>query len=147
MAGNEITLVCQHCAAPFVTRERRSAYCSTRCGNLSRPRKSIPVRLAICSEDGPNGCRNWIGTILRSGYGQMKVGKTKKVAHRVAWETANGPIPPGMCICHHCDNPRCINVSHLFIGTHADNMADMAAKGRAPGRPKKKLVHHRVTVP
>lgn len=51
-------------------------------------------------------------------------------AHRAAWTEANGPIPFGLHICHKCDVPLCVNVRHLFIGTNADNVADMVAKGR-----------------
>lgn len=51
-------------------------------------------------------------------------------AHRYAWVLANGPIAPGLVVCHTCDNPPCINVDHLFIGTQADNVRDMYAKGR-----------------
>jgi hypothetical protein len=51
-------------------------------------------------------------------------------AHRLAWEAAHGPLPAGMHVCHKCDVPKCINVEHLFLGTHADNMADCAQKGR-----------------
>lgn len=51
--------------------------------------------------------------------------------HRHAWELAYGPIPKGMVICHTCDNTRCVNISHLFMGTQADNMRDMREKGRA----------------
>jgi hypothetical protein len=55
---------------------------------------------------------------------------TTTLAHRKVWTEANGPIPDGMKICHHCDNPACVNLEHLFMGTHQDNMDDMVAKGR-----------------
>jgi hypothetical protein len=51
-------------------------------------------------------------------------------AHREAWEAAYGPIPPDMCVCHHCDNRRCVNVAHLFVATSEDNSRDRHAKGR-----------------
>jgi hypothetical protein len=54
------------------------------------------------------------------------------IASRVAWELAKGPIPSGMSVCHKCDAPACINVDHLFLGTHQENMADRDAKGRVP---------------
>ena len=64
-------------------------------------------------------------------YGVFYIGSRKSIgAHRYAWSLANGPIPDGMFVCHKCDNPPCCNPDHLFIGTHDDNMRDMAKKGR-----------------
>lgn len=76
-----------------------------------------------------SGCWIWLGT-TRAGYGLIRSGRAMVGAHRVAWQLYVGQIPTGMDVLHRCDIPACCNPGHLFIGTHADNMADKKAKGR-----------------
>lgn len=77
-----------------------------------------------------NSCWEWQG-LLSLGYGHFfATSKKRKLAHRHAWELTNGPIPDGLCCLHKCDNRRCVNPDHIFIGTKGDNNRDMFAKGR-----------------
>lgn len=78
-------------------------------------------------------CWEWQGKRSTKGYGLIARGSRdmrSDRAHRVAYEVARGPIPAGLFVLHHCDNPPCCNPSHLFLGTAADNTADMMRKGR-----------------
>ena len=77
--------------------------------------------------EGP--CILWTGYRNPGGYGTRWVGGRTVYAHRQAWTEAYGD-PGNQCVCHRCDNPACINVAHMFLGTNADNAADMVAKGR-----------------
>ena len=75
-------------------------------------------------------CWQWTGAAY-IGYGAIRIhGRTLK-AHRCAWHWTFGPIRPGLCVCHKCDNPSCCNPKHLFLGTQADNVRDMVSKGRS----------------
>lgn len=81
-------------------------------------------------KDLVTGCIEWTGSRVPNGYGQIRRGEVLVLAHRLAWELKHGPIPEGMKVLHTCDNPPCCNEEHLFLGTDADNSADMVAKGR-----------------
>ncbi len=77
-----------------------------------------------------DACDTFIGHHDKRGYGRIVYNGKQQLAHRVAWELANGPIQPGKNACHKCDNPSCVKVSHLFIGDQRDNALDMMSKGR-----------------
>lgn len=81
------------------------------------------------------GCHVWTGAKFEGGYGQVRVkveGQWRGFGtHRVAWMLSRGPIPTGVCVCHQCDNPSCCNPTHLFLGSHVENMRDRGRKRRA----------------
>jgi len=90
----------------------------------------VAENIAACTaRNAETGCLEWVGAIdKRTGYGTY--GGRGLGAHRVAYEEAKGPIPPGMLVCHTCDNPRCVEPAHLFLGTNYDNTIDCLRKGR-----------------
>ena len=85
-------------------------------------------------------CQLWRGSLDKDGYGTAYVRGRKVRAHRWAWELENGPIPKGLLVLHACNNPPCVRVSHLYLGTQKENIAQRDAQGRrgdARGHPKK----------
>lgn len=93
---------------------------------LARFRAKIAPRMS------PDGCEEWTGAHLPepNHYGTVRIRQRLYYAHRISYELHHGAIPPGLRVCHRCDNPPCTRGSHLFAGTAKDNSVDMRDKGR-----------------
>lgn len=101
-------------------------------------RPSPTYRFAKFISKQPSGCWLWTGAAVRR-YGAFQLNGRLIKAHRLAWIFAKGPIPNGLCVCHTCDTPLCVNPRHLFLGTHKTNADDRERKGR--GNPRSGTAH------
>ncbi len=129
-----LTTLCLGCGQSFTYRKtkRERRYCSLACTGTGKVRPLAERLRGHTKQVGE--CWLWTGQVNASGYGRIEIADKRCQAHRVSWEVHRGPIPDGLSVLHNCpdgDNPRCINPKHLFLGTHLDNMRDMAQKGRA----------------
>lgn len=109
---------CKHCGTTFQKQHKRAVYCSLDC--------AIDRGIA---RTGESECWLWGGAVNSNGYGQITFDSKRYYVHRIACERVHGPLG-GLDVLHTCDTPRCCNPNHLTPGTAAENMADMARKGR-----------------
>lgn len=152
MDASTLQKVCASCKEPrelaaFApcarTRDRLQAYCKScnreagRRWRLKRgmkviPKSAPPIRFwAKVDKRGPDDCWEWQAARMKCGYGQFRFRGAMVLAHRFAWEQANGPITdPKLCVCHKCDNPACCNPAHHFLGDRRDNIHDAMSKRR-----------------
>ncbi len=101
-------------------------------GHYLRKLKTVVERLnRTTTANEMTACLEWNGASVPKGYGVLWYQGRQTYVHRALWVELRGEIPDGMFICHHCDNPRCVNINHLFVGSPKDNMLDMIQKGRA----------------
>lgn len=127
---------CAHCGAAFTPDACRTRYCDGTCYHAAQRARSAETLVARFWEkvDKSGSCWLWTGGTIR-GYGQINLGridgKQRTVyAHRFAWTITNGAIADALKVCHTCDVPLCVNPSHMFLWTQANNLTDARQKGR-----------------
>jgi hypothetical protein len=135
-----LLLICDSCGKEFkkngglyrkaLKKGYKHHFCNLSCRGKFRRSSPEYVKSRVLNESvkDDRGCWNWTGKSKRGSL--LALDGKDDLAYRVSYILFNGPINDGLFVCHHCDNMRCCNPEHLFLGTHQDNMDDMANKGR-----------------
>ena len=127
--SRRVDCVCEFCGASFtLPRCRLKLGMGRVCEACRHPSVEERFWRRVKKTDG---CWEWQGSRHPNGHGYFSAGRASVgYAHRAAWEFVHGPIPFGLFVCHHCDNPPCVRPDHLFLGTQNDNVQDAVSKGR-----------------
>ena len=133
IAAAHVSKPCEHCGQPItgpVWKVEKARYCSVACTNKAKVQDVGKRFWSKVDECGPDECWEFaaVGT---DGYGKFWYRGRSVHASRMSYELTHEPVPDDMCVCHKCDNPRCVNPSHLFLGSNRDNSQDMLSKNRA----------------
>lgn len=115
----------------------------------SRTIQDAATAIVSRCERADNGCLEYQGYRNSGGYGKVHLVDGLTLTHRIVWASVRGPIADGQIVCHRCDNPACVDIEHLFLGTYRDNVRDMMAKGRGgwvkgDGNARRKLTDEQV---
>ncbi len=131
-----IRIVCPTCGGeslklPCHMKHGHNHFCSRKCKNLSLYKNPVE-RFWNKVEKSPDGdgCWQWTGCFDTAGYGMLRISRKNQKAHRISYEIHHGAIPLNMQVLHRCDNRKCVNPAHLFLGTNLDNMMDKVKKQR-----------------
>lgn len=147
--NTEMSKICEWCGKEFfkpedhlIGRWEKRRFCGKACSTRNvwatsgYRRESVPIedRFWPKVDKSKNGCWEWIGSKDGKGYGTLSRGKNKspEKAHRLSWKIHFGKIKKELEVCHACDNPSCVNPSHLMLGTRMANIVDAMKKGRMP---------------
>lgn len=121
---------CNYCKSFYIGQGKY--FCSKKCHGLSKI-MSLEMRFwEKVDKKSKDECWEWLGAKGGRGYNQGQIRDNNKliIASRVSWQIHFGNIPDGLSVCHKCDNPPCVNPTHLFLGTHQDNMDDKVKRNR-----------------
>jgi hypothetical protein len=139
---------CARCFVTFVVKTRGQRLCSRECRNLANGRPPEQRFWAFVKKsDDSRACWEWQGNRNDSGHGRFSWDGHKNYAHRFSYIIHIGPIPPGLLVRHRCDNPPCVNPSHLLLGTKGDNAQDAKERGLLPTGDLSPARRHLDTVP